>query len=147
MLPEFFFFSKLCANTELCENCAISFCEKFLMLQFIKLAIFFGFTFNTKLSIFKLKWWERKLFSQPINVSIGPISQTFRDFSGVNSLFILQGEGVSKNETLKLFQFLFPLQHMKEGLCLSFENDFYWNVPKLFGYQNNCLVIFATPRF
>ena len=95
------------------------------MLQFIKLAIFFGFTFNTKLSILKPKRQERKLFSRPINVSIGPISQPFQDFSGVNFLFILQGEGASKNETLKLFQFLFPLQHMKEGLGLSFENDFF----------------------
>lgn len=119
------------------------------MLQFIKLAIFFGFTFNTKLSILKPKRRERKLFSWPIkfNVSIGPISQPFRDFSGVNFLFILQGEGVSKNETLKLFQFLSPLQHMKDGLGPSFENDFFSKVPKLLGYQNNCLVIFATPRF
>ena len=123
------------------------FLQKFLTLQFIKLAIFFGFTFKTKLSIFKPKRQERKLLSWPINVSIGSISQTFRDFSGVNSLFILQGEGVSKNETLKLFQFLFPLQHMKEGLGLSFENDFFSKVANLFGYQNNCLVIFATPRF
>ena len=44
-----------------------NFNQKFLLFQFIKLAIFFGFTLNTNLSIFKAKTRERKLFCHQIN--------------------------------------------------------------------------------
>mgnify|MGYP000135063740 CR=1 FL=1 len=49
----------------------------------------------------------------------GPVSQKSRNFSGsfrVTSFSLyLQNEGVSRHETLQLFSFLFPLQHMKRA--------------------------------
>jgi len=48
---------------------------------------------------------------------LGPISRKSRNFSGVFRVtqfsLYLQNEGVSRHETLQLFLFLFPLQHMK----------------------------------
>ena len=68
-------FAEVCTkDPELCENgeilCNI-FKQKFLMFRFIKLAklIFFGFTFDTNLSIFIAKTLERKLFCRQINQS------------------------------------------------------------------------------
>ena len=47
----------------------------------------------------------------------GPVSRKSRNFSGVFRVtqfsLYLQNEGVSRHETLQLFLFLFPLQHMK----------------------------------
>ena len=47
----------------------------------------------------------------------GPVSRKSRNFSGVFRVtqfsLYLQNEGVSRQETLQLFLFLFHLQHMK----------------------------------
>ena len=47
----------------------------------------------------------------------GPVSRKSRNFSGVFRVtqfsLYLQNKGVSRHETLQLFLFLFPLQHMK----------------------------------
>ena len=47
----------------------------------------------------------------------GPVSRKSRNFSGAFRVtqfsLYLQNEGVSRHETLQLFLFLFPLQHMK----------------------------------
>ena len=47
----------------------------------------------------------------------GPVSRKSRHFSGLFRVtefnLYLQNEGVSRHETLQLFLFLFPLQHMK----------------------------------
>ena len=47
----------------------------------------------------------------------GPVSRKYRNFSGVFRVtqfsLYLQNEGVSRHETLQLFLFLSPLQHMK----------------------------------
>ena len=49
--------------------------------------------------------------------ALGPVSRKSRNFSGVNRVTLLslylQNEGVLRHETLQLFLFLFPLQHMK----------------------------------
>ena len=48
---------------------------------------------------------------------LGPVSRKSRNFSGVFRVtqfsLYLQNEGVSRHETLQLFLFLFPLQHIK----------------------------------
>ena len=48
---------------------------------------------------------------------LGPVSRKSRNFSGVNRVtqfsLYLQNEGVLRHETLQLFLFLFPLQHIK----------------------------------
>ena len=58
----------------------------------------------------------RTLAKQTVAV-LGPVSRKSRNFSGVFRVtqfsLYLQNEGVSRHETLQLFLFLFPLQHMK----------------------------------
>ena len=46
---------------------------------------------------------------------LGPVSRKFRNFSGVfrETFSLYRNEGVSRRETLQLFLFLSPLQHMK----------------------------------
>ena len=47
-----------------------------------------------------------------------PVSRKSGNFSGAFSLTLfslyLQNKGISRQETLQLFKFLFPLQHMKK---------------------------------
>ena len=65
------FFGELCAkNPKKCMNyvnCTIFLCKNFSCFNLSSLQIFFGFTFNKKLSIFKVKTLERKLFCHQIN--------------------------------------------------------------------------------
>ena len=44
---------------------------------------------------------------------LSKVSQLFGRISGGIILFYLQRKGVSRQETLQLFQYLFPLEHMK----------------------------------
>ena len=51
------------------QYCTIFLSQNFLCFNLVSLQVFFGFTFNTKSSIFKAKTPERKLFCRQINRS------------------------------------------------------------------------------
>ena len=59
----------------------------------------------------------RKIISFATISVQGPVSRKSRNFSGLFRMtefsLYLQTQGVSRHETLQLFLFLFPLQHMK----------------------------------
>ena len=81
------FFGELCPkNPELCTNhvnCTIFLGKNFKLCfnNLLSLQIFFGFTFNTKLSIFKVKTREKKLFCHQINRSRALFSFPICDWS------------------------------------------------------------------